>query len=91
MNWTESDDAAIFRSGGLRWAASAICFTIGVCLVVAASTFVVYLVVEWGAGLGSERPRSVLAIAAFVAVVAVPVSLLVVATAGEGESESESE
>ena len=72
----------LFESSWYVWLLGAIAFTAAFCLVVAGSTFFIYLVSEYGSLIvDSQRGRSILALVVFCLVIAVPAYLLVVLTA----------
>jgi hypothetical protein len=78
------DGQSLLESSGYRWLLGAVCFTVVACLVVAGSTFFIYLISEQGGRfIGSRRMRSVLALAAFGGVIALPAYLLVRYTTGD--------
>lgn len=71
-----------FEASWHVWLLGAVAFTAAFFLVVAGSTFLLYLISDRAPEtIGSQRQRSILGLIVFCLVVAVPVSLLVVLTA----------
>lgn len=80
MDDRDRSGVSAFRTGGYRWIASVIGFTIGVTVLIVASVLVLGLVSEYGGQfIGSERLGNLLAIGLFVSLIAIPAYLLAVA------------
>jgi hypothetical protein len=82
MDDCDRSKASVFRTGGYRWVAVVVGFTVAVCLLIVASVLVLQFVSEYsGRVIGSERLGNLLAIGLFVSLIAVPTYLLAVADA----------
>lgn len=67
------------RLGPLRWTVKTVGFTVGACLFVAATALLLFVVIEHGGRVvGSDRTRSLLALALFAAAIGIPTYLLAV-------------
>ena len=75
------DDGRSLPTGVLRWTARTVGFTIGACLLVAASAIFLFVVVEHGGRVvAAERTRSLLALGLFVALIGISAYLLAVSS-----------
>lgn len=71
----------VFRAAGYRWLIATIGFTLGACLFVGASALVLYTTIERGEEfIGSERLRSLFALALFASLIVGSTYLLAVAS-----------
>ena len=78
----DREETTVFRAAGHRWLIATVGFTLGACLFVGASALVLHTTIERGEGfIGSERVRSLFALALFASLIAVPTYLLAIASA----------